>query len=198
MRIHTTLGLALAAMLAACDGGGTGGAGGMGGSAGGSGGSGGSPGGMGGTPALIPDPGTDIAVEWTDEEPNDAPENAVPVGQVEGPIWAGFVMPLTAINPEDDVDYFVFQTGAAPTLDSVYISLCWSFAGDLLDLRLYEVQNGLQGPMVAEAATTNPGCETIVDFGMGSTILTANTVYLLEVAAAPGLVLGGDSGDYGA
>jgi hypothetical protein len=170
---------------------GSGGLGGMGGAANG----GAGPGGMMG---MIPDPGNQPSGEWTDMEPNNTPSQATPMGVLTGPIWAGFTDPLTAINPATDVDYFVFKTGDAASLANVYISLCWSFAGNLLDLTLYEVVNSMQGQVVASAATTGTGCETLVDVGEGTTLLQATTTYLLEVAAAPGLNLMGDPGLYSA
>lgn len=152
--------------------------------------------GTGGMMGLIPDPGNEPAGEWTDMEPNDSPSQATPMGVLTGPIWMGFVEPYTAINPATDVDYFVFKTGDAASLENIFISICWSFTGNLLDLQLYQVVNSTQGPVAASAATTGTGCETLVDFGQGATVLTANTTYLLEVAGAPGLNLGGDAGLY--
>ncbi len=149
-----------------------------------------------GVGGLIPDPGNGMNGEWTDIEPNDLPSQAVPMGILSGPIWAGFVMPYTAINPATDVDYFVFKTGA--DLSGIYMALCWSFAGDLLDMYLYQVDSQMQGAMVASAATTGSGCETLVDFGMGATVLAPDTTYLLEVRGAPGLDLAGDPGLYSA
>jgi hypothetical protein len=149
-----------------------------------------------GMAGLIPDPGNEMNGEWTDIEPNDLPSQAVPMGILTGPIWAGFVEPYTAIDPETDVDYFVFKTGA--DLTNVYMSLCWSFNGNLLDLYLYEVENQMQGAEVASSVDTAPGCETLVDFGEGPTVLAANTTYLLEVRGAPGLDLAGDPGLYNA
>lgn len=143
---------------------------------------------------LIPDPGNEMNGEWTDIEPNDTPDQAVPMGILTGPIWAGFVAPYTAINPETDVDYFVFKTGADTS--GVYMALCWSFAGNLLDMNLYEVENQMQGQLAATATDTAPGCETLVDFGEGATLLSPSTTYLLEVRGAPGLNLAGDPGLY--
>jgi hypothetical protein len=145
---------------------------------------------------LIPDPGTEMNGEWVDTEPNDTPAQAVPMGTLTGPIWAGFTEPYTAINPEDDVDYFVFKTG--PDVSNVYMSLCWSFSGNLLDMNLYEVVAQTQGALVKSSASTATGCETLVDIGQGATDLQPNTTYLLEVAGAPGLALAGDPGLYSA
>lgn len=179
-------------------GGATTGVGGAGGDTGGTGGAGGATTGTGGGMGTVPDPGTAMGGEWTDVEPNDTPSQAVPVGTILGSAWMGFAQPYTAINPETDVDYFVFRTADAASLDSDYISVCWSFPGNLLDLELYEVVNSMQGPLVASAAQTTAGCETVLDFGQGSTLLKPDTVYLLKVAGAPGLMLNGDPGLYDA
>ena len=148
--------------------------------------------------ALVPDPGTDTNTEWTDVEPNDDPSTAVPQGILAGPVWMGFVMPYTTINDDTDVDYFVFRTGDAASLGNVYIASCWSIGRDMINLYLYQVDNGVQGALVDSAESTDTSCETIVDFGEGSTLLVADTVYLLEVRAAPGLALGADVGLYSA
>ena len=178
--------------------GGTGGTGGMGGTAGT--GMGGNPGGggSGGTMELIPDPGMVAGGEWTDVEPNDTPGQAVPVGILNGPVWAGFVEPYTAISSPTDVDYFVFRSGDAASLPNVNIQICWSFAGNLLDLNLYNVVNSQKGSLVKSAADTAAGCETLIDFGEAPMVVQPDTIYLLEVVAGPGLNLGGDPGLYGA
>jgi len=148
--------------------------------------------------ALIPDPGTTMNGEWTDVEPNDRPDQATPVGIVTGPAWMGFVEPYTAINPEDDVDYFVMRTGDAASLDNVYLEACWSFTGNLADMYMYEVQGGVKGSMVASGTSGDASCEPLLAAGTGSSILSADTVYLVEVRGAPGLSLGGDPGLYSA
>ncbi|MFO0553920.1 MAG: hypothetical protein U0271_36400 [Polyangiaceae bacterium] len=156
-----------------------------------------SSGGAGGMVAfIIPDPGPGMDGEWIDTEPNDTPDHAVPMGTQTGPIWAGFMEPYTAINPETDVDYFVFKTGADVT--NINMQLCWSFAGNLLDMNLYEVVDQKQGMLVKSSASTAASCETLIDFGGATGTLTPNTTYLLEVAGAPGLVLNGDPGLYSA
>ena len=146
----------------------------------------------------VPDPGDAMGAEWTDIEPNEAPSDAVPVGILAGPVWAGFVQPYTAINPEDDVDYFVFKTGDAASLANVYVQLCWSFAGNLLDMDLYEVTGGQQGALVKSSTDTAPGCETLIASGEGGTVLAPTTVYLLKVYGPAGLALNGDPGLYSA
>jgi hypothetical protein len=180
------------------DGGGDGGAGGTAG-IGGAGASSSSAGGAGGgDTGPIPDPGMQMGAEWTDIEPNDIPSQAVPVGIMTGPIWAGFVMPYTAISSPTDVDYFVFKTGDAASLANVNIQICWSFTGNLLDLNLYTVVNSQKGPLALSSTSTDTSCETMINFGEGPAKLTADTTYLLEVFAGPGLNLAGDPGLYSA
>jgi hypothetical protein len=162
------------------------------------GGSGGTGGAGGAAMGMIPDPGSTVGGEWTDVEPNDKPSQAVPVGIVEGPIWMGFASPVTAMSSPADVDYFVFRTGADATLANVNIQTCWSFPGNLLDLNLYEVVQSQKGPLVKSATTTNTSCETVIGFGEGTMVLKADTIYLLEVIAGPGLDLAGDPGLYSA
>lgn len=140
---------------------------------------------------VIPDPGTEVGGEWTDVEPNDTPSQATPVGVLNGPAWVGFVEPFTEIASTTDVDYFVFKTADAASLANDYISLCWGGGVNLLDAHLYEVVDQHQGTEVVTATTTNTSCETVIDFGQGPTILAADTVYLLELRAAPGLPAAG-------
>jgi len=147
--------------------------------------------------AMVPDPGDMPANEWPDKEPNDDPSHAVPVGVVQGAFWMGFADPPNAISSPTDKDYYVFKTGDAASLD-LNLQICWSFAGNLLDLYLYEVVGGVQGALVKSATATTSGCETLISAGQGPMLLKPATVYLLEVVAGPGLNLGGDPGLYDA
>ena len=146
----------------------------------------------------IPDPGTETNAEFTNSEPNDTPAQATPVGILTGPIWAGFVMPYAMIDNNTDSDFFVFKTGNQASLANLYIMICWSGAIDLLDLYLYAVDNNQQGAEVKTAATTDTSCETLINFGEGTTLLAAETTYLLEIRAGQGLDLGGHNGTYSA
>jgi hypothetical protein len=101
-----------------------------------------------------------------------------------GPLYAGFVEPYTEMDSATDVDFHVFRTGAASTLDDTFIILCWGAVDDILDGYLYRVIDGQQGPLVVEAATPTEGCEPVVPFGEGADILQPDTVYLLELRAA--------------
>lgn len=148
--------------------------------------------------ANVPDPGMAMNGEWTDVEPNDDPSHAVPVGILESSIWMGFADPLTAISSPSDVDYFVFRTGATATLANINMQICWSFAGNLLDMNLYDVVQNQKGMLIKAATSTNTTCETLIMPGEGSALLKADSVYLLEVVAAPGLNLAGDAGLYSA
>lgn len=138
----------------------------------------------------VPDPGTPVGADWKDVEPNDDACHATPVGVLNGPVWAGFADPITTINSTTDKDFFVFKTDEAGTLPNVNILLCSSGNTNLLDLYLYDVNtDGTLGAEIKKAESTQPGCETIVGMGEGPTDLKADTTYVLEVRAAPGLVL---------
>ncbi|MFO0613733.1 MAG: hypothetical protein U0414_14155 [Polyangiaceae bacterium] len=138
----------------------------------------------------VPLPGTVEGGDWTDAEPNDDACHATPVGILSGPVWAGFADPITTINSNTDKDFFVFKTSDAASLANVNVLLCSSGTFNLLDLYLYGVEaDGTLGPEIKKADSTQPGCETIVAMGEGPTDLQPNTTYVLEVRAAPGLVL---------
>jgi hypothetical protein len=138
----------------------------------------------------VPDPGATVGADWTDVEPNDDACHATPVGVLNGPVWAGFADPVTTINTNTDTDFFVFKTDDAASLANVNVLLCSSGNFNLLDLYLYDVlPDGTLGPQVKKAESTQPGCETIVGMGEGPTDLKPDTPYVLEVRAAPGLVL---------
>jgi hypothetical protein len=134
---------------------------------------------------MIPDPGPGMNTEWTDVEPNNDPAHAVPQGILTGPIWAGFATPYTQIDDANDTDFFVFKTGASETLANVYISLCGP--ANSLDVYLYKVDSQMQGDVVSSAEGTDSGCAEVVGFGGGEALLTADTTYLLEVRAQPGI-----------
>jgi hypothetical protein len=148
--------------------------------------------------STLPEPGTEDGGEWTDVEPNDTPGDATPVGVVNGPIWAGFVEPYTTIDSPTDVDFYVFRAPGAAELGNVNMQFCWGGGLDLLDLYLYEVMSMTQGALIQTANTTNTSCETIIPFGEGANILTADAVYLLEVRAAPTVPAGTPATMYGA
>lgn len=148
----------------------------------------------------VPDPGTQVGKTWTDVEPNDTPDKAFPGGVLSFAFWMGFAQPATKIGTNTDVDFFVFKTGDAASITGIGgpLSVCWSGGINLLDLYLYKVENSRKGPLVRSATTADSSCETVVDAGQASTVLAPNTVYLLEVRAAPGLNLGGNPGLYSA
>ena len=103
---------------------------------------------------------------------------------------------LQLANDDTDVDYFVFRTGDTASLANIFIGACWSIGVDLLNMTVYQVDNATQGALIRSADSTDTNCETLVGFGEGSTVFVADTVYLLEVRAAPGLSLGANSGLY--
>jgi hypothetical protein len=151
-----------------------------------------------GTCTNVPDPGNLPGVDWTDVEPNDTPCTATPEPMLAGPVWMGTAMPYTMIDSNTDVDFYSFRTSDMASLANDSIQVCWGFAGHLLDLFLYRVDNGMQGPMVASATAATGQCQTVVPAGMGTTLLLPTQRYLLEVRPAPGLNLGGMPGMYGA
>jgi hypothetical protein len=159
------------------------------------------PGGTGGTGGggmvMVPPPGDMQAFEWPDTEPNDTPGQATPVGVFEGALWMGFSMPPSAIDPEDDIDFYVFKMPATVQVFTD-LAVCYSFAGNLLDLYLYDVQNGFLGPEIASATETTGGCETLMTIAEAQAALQPDATYVLEVRHGPGLVLGGDPGLYSA
>ncbi|MCA9492869.1 MAG: hypothetical protein KC621_23215 [Myxococcales bacterium] len=152
-----------------------------------------------GVETQIPTPPMTIAAEWPDTEPNDTPEQAVPVGVIEEAVWMGFSMPLNAINDDDDVDFYVFRTPDAEglmRLTEVSFIVCWQGGLDLVDLALYRVEEGRIAETVREAATQSPNCEDLMAGMQPSELLSPESIYLLEVRAAPGLMLGGSPGLY--
>jgi hypothetical protein len=145
---------------------------------------------------VVPDPGQgSTGGEWTDVEPNNTPGTATPVGPVQGAPWLGFTQPYTQINSNTDVDYYSFKTTTSLDFD---ISFCWSAPVDLLDLSLYAVVNSQKGPLLKAAATNSTSCENLIAFGErspdGGPFFQPDASYLLEVRAAPGLILPGDGG----
>lgn len=153
----------------------------------------------GGVEPLIPTPPMTTAAEWPDTEPNDTPEQAVPVGVIEEAVWMGFSMPLNAVNSDGDVDFYVFRTPDAEglmQLTEVSFIVCWQGGLDLLDLALYRVQEGRIAETVREASTQDPSCEDLMAGTQPSELLSPESIYLLEVRAAPGLMLGGSPGLY--
>jgi hypothetical protein len=149
---------------------------------------------------LVPDPGTMAAsFDWLDIEPDDTPAEAVPRGILNSGVWFGTGNPaseISKINNDTDVDWYVFRTPAdAPTRDMISIQVCSATNTHVFDLYLYNVVNQMQGSLVT-SATSNSGCQTLIPAGMASHFLDLDKVYLLEVAATPGLHLNGADGTY--
>jgi hypothetical protein len=139
-----------------------------------------------------------MTTDWSDPEPNDSPETAVPSGIFSGQLWLGFAAPMSTIATNTDVDYYVFKTGDAASLMGGGMQICWSFPGDLLNMYLWNVTNGQKGSLVKSSESTQAGCETLFANGTLAMSLQPMTTYLLEVRAAPGLNLNGMSGVYSA
>ena len=85
-------------------------------------------------------------------------------------------------------DFFVFRTGDAASLATAQLLMCWSGTFNLLDMYLYSVDPQMHpGPLVRAYAATTNGCETAFQTGGAAAQgLAANTIYLLEIRAAPG------------
>lgn len=148
----------------------------------------------------VPDPGSEPRYSWTDNEPNNTPFTAVPVGRLSSALWIGVGAPITTINTDRDTDFFVFQTGDEDSLP-VLFSICWDTQParlNLLDMFLYTVEDGELGILVKESKSADTACETLLTQDEAQRTLAANTTYLLEVRAAPRLARGMHAGVYAA
>jgi len=148
---------------------------------------------------LVPVPPMTGAFDWPDIEPNDTAAQAVPVGILEGAMWMGFGATPSRIATNTDTDFYVFRTGnAASLVGQQPMSVCGSQGVDLVDLYLYAVVNGRLGALLKSAATTTPSCETILSTAEIPMVLMPESIYVLEVRAAAGLMLGANTGGYNA
>jgi hypothetical protein len=144
----------------------------------------------------IPLPGDEQTFDWQDAEPNDTACQAFPSGLMPFAAWMGFGTEPNAINTNDDVDFYVFKTSTADTLSGIFLQVCADKA-NVFDAFLYNVDSDRhQGDLVVES-TTADACQTLV-MGNGDTLLAADTDYLLELRAKPGLDLGGEPSLYSA
>ncbi len=149
----------------------------------------------------IPVPPMTAAFDWADTEPNNTPQQAQAIGTFEFALWMGFGAVPNSINANDDVDYYVFRAPDADGLANLFpegFTVFWNAQINLLDMRLYEVNNGTLGAMVREAATDTIGQENLMEGTTPAEVLTPGGIYLLEIAAAPGLDLGGNPESYSA
>lgn len=173
--------------------GGSGGAGGTGG-AGGGGGSGGEggEGGTGGSMLDVPDPGN-VSGFCHDDEPNDTPNQASPCGVADldgASVGVYFEDPFenpATIGGADAFDYFVFRTG--PEAQTSHVFLEWQTDTNLVDLVMYEVQDG--GASIVEIVRYD-GEGGFYEGPTGTQpAVKPDTVYLVEVIARDG------QGEYG-
>jgi hypothetical protein len=136
---------------------------------------------------VIPDPGTGtMAFFWPDTEPNDTPEQAVPLGIGSGQIgpYIGPQGTGSHLGGADVADYFVFRTSPAPGT-SFIASACWDPAlnVNLLDIVLYQVIDG--EPLVPVASSSNPDktCDRLEPFSIP---LAPDTEYLFALIHVEG------------
>jgi hypothetical protein len=143
----------------------------------------------GGTVHVVPDPGTGaMPSSWPDTEPNDTPEQAVPLGVGGGQIGP-YIEEFTGgghLGGGDEADYFVFRTAPAAAGASTFIAqACWDGAlnVDLLDIALYKVVDGQPLIPVISAATNSTACERLPMFNVP---LEADTKYLFALTHVAG------------
>jgi hypothetical protein len=137
---------------------------------------------------VVPDPGTGpLPMAWPDTEPNDTPEQAVPIGMGAGQIgpYIGlFDAEDGHLGAGDEADYFVFRT--APVVTSMFIAgACWDAALniDLLDFALYKVIDGQPLVLVTKTSTPSTSCEVQQPFSIP---LDADSKYLFAVTHVAG------------
>ena len=132
---------------------------------------------------MVPDPCTMVQPDFSDDEPNDTPEQAIDGYMVIDGYWGNFPVGST-LGDTDEVDWVVFRTpdNGGNTV-SVPIFPCWTPMVDLVDVTVYPVTDGIADLTmpVYESATTDDQCEgEYIDFADDS-------VFLLELRlATPG------------
>jgi len=141
----------------------------------------------GGVEHAIPDPGTGpMSASWPDTEPNDTPEQAVPLGVGRGQIgpYVGGLAGSGHLGDGDAADYFVFRTSA--DLDTTFIaSACWdsTLNVNLLDIFLYRVVDGKTLVPIASSTDTGTACDRLMPFNIP---LEPNSEYLLGLVGVEG------------
>jgi hypothetical protein len=137
---------------------------------------------------VIPNPGTGkMAFIWPDTEPNDTPEQAVPLGIGSGQIGPYIGLPAGAgshLGGDDVADYFVFRT--SPDTGSTFIArACWdpSLNVNLLDIALYKVVAGQPLIPVASSNSTDKTCDGLEPFNIP---LEPDTTFLFALINVEG------------
>jgi hypothetical protein len=137
---------------------------------------------------VVPDPGTmRMQFAWPDTEPNDTPEQAVPLGVGSGGQIGPYIGPMgggSTLGGGDNADYFVFRT--APVAGATFIAnVCWddTLNVNLLDLALYKVVDGQPLIPVMSSTSSNIKCEMQVPFNID---LAPDTKYLFALIHVEG------------
>jgi hypothetical protein len=129
----------------------------------------------------IPDPGTgsQVDVDFQDDEPNNTPDEATPLGVASKGdivIWVG----LNDIGGSDNpADYFVFESGPAPS--KLEFDMCYSGAITGMTATLWKVVDAEEQTPPVATWTLSPSCAKSL-----SAPLEASTEYLFGVLATGG------------
>lgn len=142
----------------------------------------------GGAVPRVPDPGTGaMPMSWPDTEPNDTPEQAVPLGVGAGQIgpYIEFFGNGGHLGGGDEADYFVFKTGTTPGTTFI-ANACWNadLHVNLLDFVLYKVIDGQPLIVVDSSNRTDTDCERPQPFW--SLPLEPDTKYLFAMIHVEG------------
>jgi len=133
--------------------------------------------------ALVPDPGSGaIPFSWPDTEPNDTPEQAVPLGTSVSngeATWFDGTAESGSLGGSDTADYFVFRSSSQGGV--FHAGPCWdgTSAPNLMDFYVYQVVGGHVGTMVGSAVTSDASCENID--ASADVTMQPDTVYLVEL-----------------
>jgi hypothetical protein len=134
------------------------------------------------SPPLGPlDPGTSnqVDVAFNDQEPNNTPDEATPLGISSMPdvtVWVG----ENAIGgPANPADYFVFESSSSP--GTFEFNMCYTPAITGLTASLWKVIDAKQQTPPVATWTLSTNCDT-----SESAPLDANTAYLFGVLATGG------------
>ncbi len=128
---------------------------------------------------LDPGGGNQVDVAFNDQEPNDTPEQATPLGvssMADVTVWVG----ENAVGgPENPADYFVFESSGSP--GTFAFNMCFTPAITGLTASLWKVVDEKQQTPPIATWTLSSNCDT-----SESAPMDANTVYLFGVLATGG------------
>ncbi|HTM20874.1 MAG TPA: hypothetical protein VL172_10210 [Kofleriaceae bacterium] len=134
---------------------------------------------------LVPDPGNAaIPFSWPDTEPNDTPQQAVPLGtsvNAGEATWFDGTAESGSLGGTDRADFFVFRS--SPQGGMFHAAPCWdgTAAPNLIDFYVYKVVDGHVDSMAGSSTATDDGCENLT--ATADVTMEASTVYLLELRA---------------